>query len=1084
MKITSKTLLEDLHRANIIDINNYRYLHEKKIIYVNDVFTMSVDNDSWSSLEHEVKELSSFLYSITTFFEEYDAGYIGTSMRFFPQSLLSSLKSIYQKEKNRFDAGIVLRYVLHDDSNIFFQHLFYSLLTDAKSLFDEDLFMRRATQGKHILNNVKLEFKRFKIALTSIIVNFVESLAFSPDCIYYKKAIESSIEESAIDLSIYRNARAYLDMLSFKPSKAKFVTSVDSLSVYVFDENIQTAYKKLQNKLSNRTKNILLYNLPRYVDIMPWVTGEKTEFYFRGCGSKSKIELVNFLLLFKKYLSENTNLFISENDVPDFVETLTFLIRLGVDNIIISNMTVYQNLVEIYPLWRNLALDITDATKVYTKIYEYNPHYALDCFDIIAKIVAKVVLLITTLPDFEPFASIFSTTEQSLKKLTDENTTIPDYKPFSSIFSTTGQSLKKLIDENKIELEYQKYITEDKDKLLTKAFKDAFDNASVQARNAVQNNHLSYRDFMRFIGHENRFMNLRNVGLRGANELSNMLLTFSDTYQRILMEGDDFVKSGNIKALFYWLNNDEVEFVKAFKQYYDYFPMFFVINAFFKSSTNVKAQIYASFYDISDKGSSSIDDLAAKYSLSRERVRQIVYNKEFKRDKKFSLILDSKYWNNYSLHCHTFISSDDSQYIDICKKEIPNLTFFNYCGLLGIFTNLSILNLSYTGKILSSVDVEQYLSEGIRFHSYGYDPNYNLYRMPLALREASRLIKLQRDETIKIHIKSYFIENIDYWNKKGTGINKELQAGLMLFFEELITKIFPGCVENDFLLLHANKKNYSEILYGILKENGDKMHLSDIFRRFKELYPDDKYNEPNQIKPFMVRDERIENIGRSSIWKLSEWAGYTGSLPELAVELVSKKSKPVTIADLAKEMLSLRPDSTERSATSIIHLCIKDGKLVDYYGDLVGLPNRNYGSTYVLQPHTFDEWMEAFKKYVFQNNCFPTTRGIGYESSLYNWYYYSKNFINLSSDEILKFHQMLTDLALYPHTHNELKFFNNCNRYREFAVQAGRMLTHSDEPGLFAWFEGNKERFLTYEDNRKIYFKNLLSFLTDKLGYF
>ena len=1058
MKITRQTLLEDLYRANIIDRNTYLHINEEGYRYTNDILLQSIDQVSWSSQKREIKELSSFLYGITSFFEGYDAGYIDTSMRYLPQSLLFSLNSIYQKEKNRFDAGIIFRFVLYDESNLFFQHLFYSLLTDAKSLFDEELFKKKAIRGDHIVNNVELEYKRFKYAFTSFIVNFVESLDNFPDCRYYKKAIESSIEESAIDLSIYEDAKAYADLLTLKPSGVEIVTSVDSSSVYVFDENIQKVYKDLQSKFSVRTQNILLYNLPRYVDIMPWVSGEKTEFNFRGCGKKSIIEIGDFVQLFKDYLSENTNIIISKNDAdPDLIETLTSLIKLGVENITISNMSAYQVLVEIYPQWSDLAFDITDVAKVYTKVYDHNPHYALDCFDLIGEIIAKVVLLITTLPDYEPFVYLFS---------------------------TAGQALNKITDDNKSELEYQKYITEDKDKLLTKAFNDAFDKASVQARNAVQNNRLGYREFMRFLGRENSFMDLRSVGKRGANELSKILSTFAITYEKILREGDDFAKSGNIKAIFYWLNDAEILFVKDFKQYYDYYPMFFIVNAFFRSTQSVKAQIYASFYGISDTRSYSLDDLAARYRFTRERVRQIVYNKEFKRDKKFALILESKYWGKYNLQFQGFITTDNPQYIDICEKEMPSLSFFNYCNLLGVITNISILNLSYTGKILSTPDVEEYLIEGIRFHSFGYDPNFNLYRMPLALKEVGRLIKLQRDETVEIPIKSYFIENTDFWGKKRVGLSKELQAELIAFFEELINRIYPEYVKNHFLILPANKKNYSEILYGILKENGDKMHLREIFRRFKELYPDDKYDEPNKIKQFMMRDERIENIGRSSIWKLSEWEGYTGSLPELAVELVSKKSKPVSIADLAKEMLSHRPDSTERSATSIIYFCIKDGKLIDYYGDLVGLPKRKYGSSYVLQPHTFDEWMEAFKRYVFQNNCFPTAKGIGYESSLFNWYYDSKSYVNLGSDEILKFHQMLTDLALYPHTINELKFFNNCKRYREFANQAGRMLTRSDEPGLFYWFETNKERFMGYDDNRKIYFRNLLSFLTEWLGDF
>ena len=1058
MKITSKTLLEDLYRGNIIDINMYLHLQGEGCDYVNDILMLSIDSDSWSSQKREDKELSTFLYGITTFFERYDAGTIDTSMLIMPQSLLFSLNSIYQKEKNRFDAGIVFLFALYDESNLFYQHLFYNLLADPKSLFDEDSFRSKASRGDYIVNNVDLEYKRYKYALTSIIVNFVESLANFPDCKYYKKAIESSLEKSAVDLSIYEDAKAYADLLTFKPSGLELVASEGSSSVYVFDDSIQKAYKELQSKFSIRTQNILVYNLPRYVDIMPWVTGEKTEFNFRGCGKKSKVEIGNFVQQFKKYLSEHTNIDVAKSNVdPDLIETITFLIGLGVENITIPNMPAYQYLVEIYPQWSDMALDITDVTKVYTKVYEHNPHHAQDCFDLIAEIIAKVVLLITTLPDYESFASLFS---------------------------TTGQALKKLTEDNERELEYQKYITEEKDKLLTKAFKDAFETASVQARNAVQNNSLGYREFMRFLGRENSFMDLRNVGKRGANELSKILSTFAITYEKILREGDDFAKSGNIKAIFYWLDDAETKFVKDFKQYYDYFPMFFILNAFFRSAKSVKAQIYASFYGITNTGSYSLDDLAAKYHFTRERVRQIVYNKEFKRDKKISLILDSKYWEKYNLQFQGFITTDDPQYLDICEKEIPSLTFFNYCNLMGVITNISMLNLSYTGKILTTSDVEQYLIEGIRFHSYGYDPNFNLYRMPLALKEAGRLIKLQRDETIKIPIRSSFIENTDFWSKKGAGISKGLQAGVIEFFEEIINRIYPGYVKDHFLILPANKKNYSEILYGILKENGDKMHLSDIFRKFKELYPDDKYDEPNKIKQFMMRDERIENIGRSSIWKLSEWEGYTGSFPELAVELVSKKSKPVAIADLAKEMLSHRPDSTERSATSIIYLCIKEGKLIDFYGDLVGLPKRKYGSSYVLQPHTFDEWMEAFKNYVYQNNCFPTTKGQGYESSLFNWYYDSKSYVNLSSEEILKFHQMLTDLALYPHTVNEFKFFNNCKRYREFANQARRMLTRSDEPGLFYWFETNKERFMGYDDNRKIYFKNLLSYLAEKLGDF
>jgi hypothetical protein len=68
MKITSKTLLEDLYRANIIDINTYLHLHGEKYTYVNDVLMLSFDSDSWSSQTREDKELSTFLYGHYYFF--------------------------------------------------------------------------------------------------------------------------------------------------------------------------------------------------------------------------------------------------------------------------------------------------------------------------------------------------------------------------------------------------------------------------------------------------------------------------------------------------------------------------------------------------------------------------------------------------------------------------------------------------------------------------------------------------------------------------------------------------------------------------------------------------------------------------------------------------------------------------------------------------------------------------------------------------------------------------------------------------------------------------------------------------------
>ena len=76
----------------------------------------------------------------------------------------------------------------------------------------------------------------------------------------------------------------------------------------------------------------------------------------------------------------------------------------------------------------------------------------------------------------------------------------------------------------------------------------------------------------------------------------------------------------------------------------------------------------------------------------------------------------------------------------------------------------------------------------------------------------------------------------------------------------------------------------------------------------------------------------------------------------------------------------------------------------------------------------------------------------------------------------------MKDFEKIPHTITEKKFLDNCERYKGFVLQTGRMLDKSDEKSLYYWFIGNLRKYASYEDNRRLYFKDLINYLQDKIG--
>lgn len=1052
MKITRDTPLLELCQAGIVDKDVFHYLSDEGCTVINDVILRSNDSVYWDSQKSEIRSFVIFLQNITDFLFIYSNKQIDEDAEaMLPHTLLFTIQSIYEKEKNRFNADYVLGINLYDDSDFFIPSFLFQLISNPAVFFDKDSFKRKFQRGESYILDVDIEYERYKYAMTSILVKIDNSLANFPDCIYYKRMLDSVISELDIDDKQIKDAETYASLLNYHPANIDVIQFDNNGSLVYYNEEIQNKYVELQETLSVRTRNVIKNNIPSYLDFLPWVNGEKTDYNFKNCGRKSITELEVFLVEFRDFYNDNKNNIKTDNkDNDEYIKTISFLIELGVENKK-QNNDIYQFLAELFPRWEDFAAEMSCMEVVSQKILNHAPQQALDCLNWLADLFSDIILLISNQDSF---------------------------KSYYSVFFLANKSIKDFIEENKYELEYNKYITDEKKILISNTFKLLVSKTSIKCQNVISNNNIDYRTLLSFEGRESEFRNIPQVGRRCAEELVRLLEYFKSQYESILKAGDDNAKASNLQAQFPYLNDKDIIFIDRFDYVHHHLPMFYILSRYFNNTKDRKAQIFASYCGIVKESAFSLDSLSEEYNLSRERIRQILDKRDFSADENYVKLIESKHWQSYNFDTH--LSANNSEYLEISKREHLDFSFYTYCNILSLFKSIKLLNVSETGKVLTSNDVEKYKEEDEPFKTYTIDFSYRSFKFGPALYEIGRLLRLHRDIEIKIPLYSYFVTNPDYWLNENEDEN--VFENLQQLLEEIIIDIYGDLIENHILILPANKLNYADILYAILKDKGERMHINEIYEHFKALYPDSKYDVPKYIKFYMLRDSRFENIGRSSFYQLKEWGGYSGSISELVLEMVSAMNEPILTDQLVKIVLEYRPDSTRRSVVSIINQCIKDKKLVQYYGGYIGATDKVYDSSFVLLPQNFNEWLEAFKSYTYQHNCFPIGNSRGYEGALYNWYYDTRNYKNLSSEEILSFHALMQELKLFPHNTQERKFLNNCDTYKSFVKQSGRMLTKSDDTGLFTWFRINISKYMEYEDNRHNYFKDLIDFLKEDLG--
>ncbi|MCL2650997.1 MAG: hypothetical protein FWD60_08250 [Candidatus Azobacteroides sp.] len=550
----------------------------------------------------------------------------------------------------------------------------------------------------------------------------------------------------------------------------------------------------------------------------------------------------------------------------------------------------------------------------------------------------------------------------------------------------------------------------------------------------------------------------------------------------LIVETENIVKQK--KRIFenYCANN--FSFAIDFYTRNGHLPMFWILEQYIINDKSREIEILISAFKIFPKHLKdniiveyevkSLEEIAEKYSLTRERVRQIrnnVYRKTFEitneiieygKDNdliKYAQLLQNKDDWSYILELlqeANYVNQESFEIQEYLKKEQCNLSVvfvlqivaYIFRDKYSLFGGLNISNQKGDNTFLikkeftNIFDFEKFIAEFTN-HIADNETEYDLNIDDCLSNTAcwTSIIDLNKFDTIISIVK-----------------------GILLYEFYLYSNL------DGLITIPATKeRNPLDIVYDILKEKGEPMHIDDIFVEFKKILPEHKYTEAAQLRPYLQRHESISYRNRSSIYTLKEWEHIkAGTIRDSIIELLLENDLPQTADNITEYVLLHFPETNIASVrTSMFN---DTQKRFSFFGNgLFGLASKEYPAEYEEieqqegQRKSFEQRLYDFEKFLTENDHFPfSTSDNEDETSLYRWWrIQSKSVEKLTTKQKAEIERIKLQYADFETDKTIYEWFYHFNNFKLFVLENRRLpSTNGTEKFLYGWFRRVKDDFL------------------------
>lgn len=641
-------------------------------------------------------------------------------------------------------------------------------------------------------------------------------------------------------------------------------------------------------------------------------------------------------------------------------------------------------------------------------------------------------------------------------------------------FENTSESIQKVVDA--VSEEIQKKESEKKCTLkdmigdtqyamLGHALNELTSELSVRARNGINNYH-DHGDFIEDFVHKDKdIKSLKNIGRKTEEEIASVIIKLKELASEAMSAVE--ISPEKLQLMQYQLSyaNCWDDFAYQYLSAKGHLPMFHLVGNWIKRQKGREWRILNSCCSIfADNEKKSLDELAEENNLSRERCRQLCV-KAIKRLHE----IDSEELESSTIYSKIISDKNEWGYIldAISDKNLLELSTIKPY----VAEEKCNLSLEFCHLILSIVFETEYAVVGrepMSLPTRSRQKWSNTYLVKREYAEAfcfndlpelideieENLTEDIASDAEQLAIDTFFMAWNDFDSDKVTAVSDILSHILIQEFGKIPNDCF------QFTLEGKKVANATDIIYGILHENGNPMNIDDVFTKLEEVCPN-RYKSSSSIKTLIGNDPRICMVGTANLVGLLEWNHVKfGSIRDIIVQYLSKFDEPQYVTDIVAHVQQYR-DSSENSIRSTM---ASGDQFVQFNGGLYGLKDKTYAAWYNIpeKRRSFALRVNDMEIFLRDNMHFPFSNSSDSdEDSLYRWWRRVLTSDDLSEEQQEEIKRIQEQYKGYPTTRQDNEWNEFYRKFKLFLQNYGRKPrdVNSQEKILCLWFEKSKSDF-------------------------
>lgn len=569
-------------------------------------------------------------------------------------------------------------------------------------------------------------------------------------------------------------------------------------------------------------------------------------------------------------------------------------------------------------------------------------------------------------------------------------------------------------------------------------------------------------------------LSVKNCGKKTSIEITAFLADFKQYFEESTKDID--ITSGipeiysrdkeiaELGFVYPFLLSKECENIVNFNQQNDgQFPYLYVAKLYILRSDNPRISIYRDYYGFnSSLTRHTLSEIGENNNLTRERVRQLVAR---------SIPLPKKLQDGVRQYLGPLISNViafDSLLWNKVQRENMLEESYTQTALL-----VSALIDTHTILQIDDDDKEYLVRKSI----------IENVKVRNVLNSIIRVIELRRTTIEQLDI-------LQYITSERRSYHKEVGQLCVIYANFLKRKYAIEIDRNQFITMLPNTLDISIAIENILEQKGEPMSIDELFESFNQLHPANAIDSIVKFKPYILRNKNIKPKGKTGIYVLKNWKNhFAGTLTSYLEYILRSLEEPITLDDLVDFALEEFPNTNKKSVYSLIAMD-KDARFIVYEGEYIGLSdkpvlNLDLKKRKIIKRYTFDTRFADFKDFVITMKRLPIQTGSDEEQSLARWMInVLKSNVDSTEEQLLSLQDFLNEYKTVPQNGTEYNFKQMCNQIKVIVNQIFELPNATDHQSEYQWLRKNIEKYTTYEDNRRIYFEDLLLYLRDFGFYF